>query len=373
MSAVAESKAGGRPRICFLALNAYPILARSKSLQFAGGAEVQQVLIARNLARRGYEVCMICLDVGQDPETVIDGITVLRAFKADAGLPIMRYFVPRLTSVWSQLKQANADIYYHRAASHLTGIVALFGKVHKRKSIFAVAGEPKIRFRRDRMLYEYGVRRVDQVVVQNSEQRQQIRKRFGRDGVQFGNIVPQPETPHNDGRYGVLWVGTIRNVKRPKLFVELARGLPNMQFTMIGGPDAKNQGLFDSIRDSARSVQNLNFVGFVPYAEVDAYFDNAKLLVNTSFSEGFPNTFLQAWVRGIATISTVDCGARIGNEVVGKVVESPEHLMTNVKQLLEDDTARTVLGQQCREYVTQNHDTDLIVDRYEELFRSLQS
>jgi hypothetical protein len=49
----------------------------------------------------------------------------------------------------------------------------------------------------------------------------------------------------------------------------------------------------------------VEFVGHVPFRDVGKHFDHASALVNTSPTEGFPNTFLQAWIRGVPTLSFV--------------------------------------------------------------------
>ena len=110
-----------KPHICFVAPNAYPILAGDQDIQRVGGAEVQQVIIAKGLAGRGYRVSMICLDFGQGNQIEIDGIRVFRTFRLDEGWPVLRFVWPRLFRIWSCLKRADADIYYQRAAGMLTG------------------------------------------------------------------------------------------------------------------------------------------------------------------------------------------------------------------------------------------------------------
>ena len=72
------------PSICFVAPNAFPVLAGDEQTPLIGGAELQQVIVAKGLAQRGYPVSMICLNFGQQDQVEIDGVTVFRAFRRDA-------------------------------------------------------------------------------------------------------------------------------------------------------------------------------------------------------------------------------------------------------------------------------------------------
>lgn len=369
-----------RPSICFVAPSAYPVLAGADELPVIGGAELQQVLIARELVHRGYPVSMICLDFGQEDNIEIEGIRVLRAFQPNAGLPVFRFFVPRLTSVWSCLIRANADIYYQRTAGLLTGIVAAYCHRSGKKSIFAAAGNPdllrktpRIRFARDRWIYEHGLRHVDRIVVQNQEQIRLCELNYGRDALLIPSCYPVPDEPRSQPGRTILWVSSIRRIKRPELFLQLARALPQYQFRMIGGPGHGDIPFYKSIRAEAELIPNLEFKGFVPYPRVEQYFDDAAIFVNTSESEGFPNTFLQAWARSIPTVSFVDCGARAEGKVVGRHVGSMSELTSCVADWLDNEPARHEQGKICRAYLEANHSIQSVIDLYEDLFAEVMS
>jgi glycosyltransferase involved in cell wall biosynthesis len=367
-----------RPSICFVALFAFPLLARDRRYQVIGGAELQQVSIARALAKRGYAVSMICHDFGQPEQIEIDGINVFRACRLDEGIPVLRFFWPRLTSIWRCMAEANSDIYYQRAASMLTGVVAEFCRRNGRKSIFAVAGNPdldrntpRIRFKRDRWLFEYGLRRTDRIIVQNEEQARLCQQNFGRSATWIPSFYAPPDDRGNSRRGVVLWVSTIRRVKRPELFLDLARACPTHQFRMVGGAGIGEEKFFESIRSRAGTIPNLEFMGFIPYPEVERDFDDASVVVNTSDSEGFPNTFLQAWARGVPTVSFVDSGARMNGVAVGCQVGSIEEMTACISRLLLDEAERSRLGATCRQYYESSHASDLVLELYEKVIAEL--
>ena len=367
-------------KICFLALNAYPLLANAKEIQFAGGAELQQVMIGRGLRDRGHTVSMVCHDFGQPQQTNIDGISVYRAFHPRQGIPVLRFLSPRLTSVWRCLRQADADIYYYRTAGMWAGIISTYARRQGRYSIFAAAGNPdlekntsRIRYARDRLIYEHGLRNVDRIFVQNQLQAELCREVYAREPVCIPNCFEPvaSASPPESGR--ILWVSTIRRVKRPALFLELAAALPQYQFQMVGGPDAADPGLFESVQSRAATLANLDFVGYVPFSEIGDYFDKASLFVNTSESEGFPNTFMQSWARRIPTVSFVDSGARYFGRSVGRRVSELQEMISTVGDLMSDKPARHSLGDDGYRYVTENHSLQHILDLYEQAFDEIPS
>ena len=346
-----------------------------------GGAEVQQSILARLLARSGYRVSMISLDFGQPSKVKIDGVTVYKAYKPDAGVPGFRFLHPRITGMWRAMYEVGADVYYQRSSAMLTAVVAEFCRHHGRRSIYAgasdidfIPGRQQIRFRRDRWLFERGLARVDRLVVQNENQRKSCLLHYGRPSV----LIPSCYEPPADARPGegdsVLWVGTVHPYKRPELFLELARRLPHRRFVMVGGPgvdDEARQSYFEGVRAAAARLPNVEMTGFLPLERVEPYFDRARVHVNCSDYEGVPNTFLQAWARGVPAVAWVDIAARHQGEPVYRVVSELDEAVAEIERLFENGAYHRHASARSRDYFAATHSPGQVMARYNALLAEL--
>jgi len=363
-------------RLCFVAPFGYPVLAGDARFGFVGGAELQQALIARELARRGHDVSMISMDYGQQEGDRVHGVRLLTMHAPDAGLPVVRFLHPRLTSVWSAMKRADADVYYQRAAGALTGFVAAFARAHQRRSIFAGAHDtdfdrrrPLIAYARDRALYRWGIRNVSQVIVQTGRQQQLCREVYGREAAIIRSAYLHCGQPaQHDG--DVLWAATVKPHKQAHVFVELARRLPQYRFKLVGGPDADAAAYGEEVRRQGASLGNIEFCGFLPLAEAERQFDGASVFVNTSLGEGFPNTFLQAWSRGIPTVSFFDAAALHEGRGVGLVVKDLDEMEHAVRRLREDRALWTDSGAHSQRYCEENHRIGKVIGAYEQVMQT---
>ncbi|HUQ27193.1 MAG TPA: glycosyltransferase family 4 protein [Usitatibacter sp.] len=363
-----------KPRICFVAPTTWPVLSASSDIKVVGGAEVQQSMIAPALAKRGYDVSMICYDYGQADRTEIKGVTIYNMHKPDEGIPVIRYLHPRLTSLWRALTRADADIYYQRTAAGYTGFVAAFCRKHGRKSIYAgasdvdfIPGKQEIKYARDRKIFEYGLRRVDKVITQNPQQHQELLENYGREGTLIPSCYAPPAGAKHDRAGYVLWVASIRPSKRAEIALEIARRLPNYRFVMIGGPDPdrRSQEYFASLKEAARALPNLDIKGFVPFTQAEQYFNGARVFLNTSEYEGFPNTFLQAWSRGIPAVAFVDTGSRRDGELVYDCARDVGEATWKLERLMRDDIHWHLMSQRVQSHFRDTHSVEATIARYE--------
>jgi len=365
-----------KPHVCFVAPTAWPVMSGDDSIAMVGGAEVQQRVIATALAARGYRVSMITLDHDQPEGAVRDGVSIHKAYRPDEGIPVVRFVWPRMTKLWEALKRVDADVYYQRTSAVSTAVTAAFCRRHGRYSIYAgasdvdfVPGEQEIAYVRDRKLYEWGLKRMDRVFVQNEVQLESLRGHYGIDGILIPNCY-SPPAGERAGRRGdcVLWVATVRPAKRPELFLEIARRMPQHRFVMVGGADPLVRGgeeYFQSVREQAAAVPNVEFLGFQPFAQAERWFDRARVLVNTSLYEGFPNTFLQAWSRGVPTVAFVDTGSRHDGVPVYDSVANVDEMAWKVDRLMREDILWEQSSQRAHAFFHDNHSVEAIAGLYE--------
>lgn len=364
-------------KICFFGMDNLPVLAPEFAMHGVGGEQVQHTLLARSLVKMGHQVSMVVFDYGQPAQQEWDGVVTHRAFRPDAGLPILRFVHPRWTTTWRALKRADADIYYVSCAGMQLGLVALFCRRHGRKLVFRVAHdsdcEPDsllIRYWRDKKLYEYGLRRAHSILVQSRQQQHALMTNYHRKSTVAKMLVQSPSVKQ-DIEVDVLWVNNLRDFKRPDLLVELARRLPKISFRMIGGKLEGYSQLYDEIKKQVQGVPNIQFLGRVPYAEMGKNYARARVFVNTSDSEGFPNSYLQAWVNGTPTIAFFDPDGVIGRHNLGRAVRTLDEMIEAVASLVSDHQLREEYSAQCLRYMSDNYSETKVLSTYVDSMEAL--
>jgi glycosyltransferase involved in cell wall biosynthesis len=370
-----------QPHICFVALHVYPVLAADKNISFVGGAEVQQTVQMRALQRAGFKISVLVENQGQPDVVDCDGIEVRKVPDAGKrGIPLTRFFYPRITDIVSLLKQVSPDIVFIQTASVQVLAGALYARLFGKRFVFAGASDPDFKkgalpgmSSRHAVLYRLGLRAADAIIVQNVAQLQMLKDNFGRDGHLIQNGYEEPAAKPATFGNCVLWAATVKQLKRPDLFIELARRLPRLQFVMVGGssvdtPEAR--AYTEAMSRQAAAVPNIRVVGHVPFSEVGEYFDRASIFVNTSDYEGLPNTFMQSWIRGIPTVSFVRPESAPGES--GTIVSADlDAMVCEVERLASDPAAWQRASSSCRRIFQAHHTMDGAVERYRSVFASI--
>mgnify|MGYP000539447240 CR=1 FL=1 len=357
-------------KICFVALSAYPLLAR-KNLNYGGGPEVLQTFLAKELMKHGYEITFITYGEGEKSTTseIVDGIRVIKVY-SHKDAPYLNP-VSKALYVWKAMKIADADIYYHHSGS--PGIVSLFCLVNKKKFIYHVGSDACVTISaKGYHLYALDIRLADVIIVQTEFQKSMLMKNFNRCGVLIRNFFPlsKREKPKKSDPPTILWVGAMAYVKRPWLFLKLAKKIPEAKFQMIGG--VGDEGLYKLIKEASKKIPNLNFLGYIPFYEIDRYFKEASILVNTSEFEGYPNAFIQAWMHYTPIVSlNVDPDEVICRYKLGFHSKTFDQMVMDIKILLKNDQLREEFGRNARWYVEREHNPDKIIRKYLQILQEI--
>jgi glycosyltransferase involved in cell wall biosynthesis len=214
-------------------------------------------------------------------------------------------------------------------------------------------------------LFNWALKQANVVFVQNQKDADAIKETMGIEAV----FIPNGHyigTAYEQKRDSILWVGRTGEFKRPELFVNLAREFPNEKFVMIC-PRNRIGESYESLK--LYEAGNIEFHEQVPFQQVEDYFQRAKVFVNTSDSEGFPNTFIQACKCSTPILSlNVNPDGFLDKYNCGTCADGDwKKFVDSLKFLLAEDRY-IELGKNGRKYVEQNHDITKIIEEYKKLF-----
>ena len=359
-------------RVCFIAPKAYPLFNHNVK-EVIGGAEVDLYFLATELAKdENFAVSFITADYGQENFETIDNVRIIRS------VDFNKNPLSGAARVWQAMHTADAKIYFHEAASWGTFLITLFCKLNKRVFIYRTAHQREsdgTYLRRHYFAgkaFRWSLHNAAQVVVQNKTDETKIKQTIGvfSKVIQNAHHLPAISEAKKDI---ILWVGRSAQFKRPELFVDLAEKMPREQFVMICQRATGDQN-YEALTAQAKEVKNLQFIERVPFSEIDSYFQQAKVFVSTSDSEGFPNTFVQACNCATPILSLkVNPDGFITKHNCGIGCNGNWQQMLDSLKVMLAEKHYVKLGKNARKYAEAHHDITKIVEIYKTMFAELHN
>ena len=356
-------------KVCIVSLNIVPLFDGDCSKLY-GGAEVQAAFVADALTACGQDVSLVVADLS---EPGLIPFATQNAYHSTDGVRGLRFFHPRWTGVMGALERADADIYYQRNAGMVTGLVASFGRRYGKPFVYGAGSDVDFSLRdvaihgmRDRILHRYGLKKSRGFVVQNERQRAAA-EHFQKPVRVIPNgtwpVAPKPD----DGGDLVVWIGAMWRVKRPELFLELARRMPEKRFCFIGGGGE----LAPSIDAEIARASNVEMLGRLSRRQVSDVLRRTAVLVNTSSVEGFPNAFLEAWNHGVPVVTLNDVDGIIQQTGVGAVCAHVDEMVDAIRGLTTDRERARAIRARAAGLVRERFSPDVLGPRYVEFFEEL--
>jgi len=293
---------------------------------------------------------------------------------------------------FGRLLGLNADVYYQRGLSQLTFSTALVARLKRRAFVWHAAHESDcspaawraFRFgdgktgpkgwalRALALAHEALLRRAlrwaDLVIFQTETQKARLEPGWGvslRQCVVIpnGHALPVIDVHPAPGR-SVLWLAGLKQFKRPEVFVELARELTvsGVACRLAGRAfGARWANWIDRI--SQDEGNNVMYLGELDRASVYAELKCSLALVSTSIAEGFPNTFVEAWMSGRPVVSLgFDPDKVISKYNLGYVTTEPRAAAAWIARLADDLKLQFDYAYRCREYAEAHHDIGCVAE-----------
>jgi glycosyltransferase involved in cell wall biosynthesis len=352
-----------------------------------GGAEYQTMLLAKGLAARGHEVVFLGVSAGRKRKKTVDGVSIWE-------IPGWRKtgWQTHRELIAEAFAETKPDVCYVRLLTELAAIHTVCDKV--KVPVISVGCSLK---ETTPFLVGYDIRQAiaslrgglawphfqSFIAIRKSAKHltnlkglttktQRWYPNLEIETIYNGSPTPSDDEVHTQTTGQIIWVNNLKRWKRPEAYVELARRLPAYRFVMIGGSVGGRYGrqLNTIIKNSP---DNLHYLGSKPIDEVNKAIAQSDLLLYTSLpAEGFGNSFLQAWFRGVPTISyTFELDGILEREKIGRFAQTFDELVSIVDELMSNELKRLAMGKQARQYAIANHTTDKMVAAYEKLFQDV--
>lgn len=354
-------------KVLFLSSYAHLVLA-GRTDRVSGGAELQVALMGRELAQRGMDCVVVGGDVGQADGEVFDGVRTRNGgpFQTGGIADLMRA-IPR---IWKILAEENpTHVYVLGWTTWLWILLKMrlwFG--YKLGFICGLDTEVNGEFRRENPIrgafFEWGVAGCDIRFAMTEYQALCFEKRNQDCGLYRNLILPRATARVAEKSVDLLWVARCQPIKRPHVFLDLVERFPNASCEMIC--PREDVALWESVHKRALTLPNLVFREKVAYHQIQDRYDAAKVFVNTSTFEGWPNSFIQSGLARTALASLdVNSDELFSKYQLGVFSEgSFEKLVDGVDALLTDAGALEQAQAECARFVAELHDNVRNVDKF---------
>lgn len=341
--------------------------------QHGGGAEYQISCLIRHLSSTGqFEIFYLARHIVEDMPT--PGYSVVK-IGTGSNVPRFGYMVDAIP-LYKALKQIKPDVIYQRVGCAYTGIAAFYAKKHDIPMFWHVAhdtdvtpgnafyGRNPIRRVLEKKAVEYGLRHATGIITQTASQAALLHGNYGREcNETIPNFHPAPEEEiDKSGPLTVVWIANLKPWKRPEAFVRLAQSLSDLtevQFVMVGAPPGGggDAAWGETLLADIEQTPNLTYRGQLQHDEVNALLATSHVFVNTSEAEGFPNTFIQSWLRGLPVASlSVDPDNILEQQQIGFDAKGDEaRLAEGVRELMTDHDKRHAAADRAQAHAAERH------------------
>jgi len=347
-------------KVCFVLESAYTAFSDSKDI---GGAEIQIKNFAERLREERFRVCILTNQAQR-----IENIE-----SRELGGNLFQ----RLSRIYHALKEVSPDLVITTIASKTTVLTSVVCKILGIKHVYRLAHDIESEGKTDRetggpvskgLLFRFMLSHLtEKIFCQHSGQRDNlVRNNIKTEKVIIHNSFPIRDVPKIKKENFILWVSRFVRWKNPGIVLDLAERLPDKNFVMI------SPGITEDFKKRGEEYNNLEIIDYVPFEDTWGYFEKARLFINTSDAEGFPNTFIQAAMCKTPIVSlNVDPENFFEKHGHGFVCHSSDKMEERIDELYKNDDLYEKCQKNAIGYAKRIHDIDKNVKTLVEMANNL--
>ena len=252
------------------------------------------------------------------------------------------------------------DVVIQHGLTYTSTFLGFYSRLFGMKYIFMFASDKECRGRFQRSgrlngLYPLLLFSANYLIVQNDYQYEHIFNLFKKKTFKIVQGFPIHFSDLSI-KEGVLWVSRLVHWKRPELCIDAAVKNPNIPFVMIAPMDEQKEYALKIYR-MAENIKNITIIDFVNFKDIDKYFSESRIFLNTSIEEGFPNTFIQACKNRTPIVSlNVNPDNFIIKYSVGEFCNNDIDKMNRaIENIYNNDRLFENYADSAVEYVKENH------------------
>ncbi len=354
-------------RVCFVfnPPKAYEVITGKTG----GGGEKLQYNIAKGLKEEGYEIIFIIEKKGVKKITkdTINGFSTYLIPPMSEGMFLIKY-VKYIINLIIAIEKTEARCIFQVTPTFSSGIMSIYAKIRNKRFVLYNSSDILSTYKYKMRYKWYFVPFVrlsyslsSCVVSQHNTQKLNFKRYFGINTPIISNIADiDINKKFVKKRKHFLWVGSNVEVKRQDIMIEIARSLPDVKFVVVS-----NSICTDNYPSNVEFRQN------VSDEELIELYNTSIGLINTSITEGIPNTFLEQWMMGGSVLSlNADAGGGLRKyDYLGKCFDGNIDIMK--KEILNRWNSyfnSDYFCELCRRFVIDNYSPDVIIKKWDKLF-----
>ena len=365
-------------KVCFVIPRAYYLFnpEASNAKDKVGGAQKQAYLLSTGLAEdENFDVHFLVADFGQANFEIKNNVKLHKSFNFSKNI------FNKAFRLLKTLKKINAEIYFFHSADAGVAFAVFYVKTFLKKTVFyLIASDAELSSSLQKkysgffteFFMKFIYKNADILAAQTKQQAILFEKnRKRKPDFILKNIFLNKHLKEKkyDKNSTILWIGRLAEIKKPELYLNLAKKYPEKTFVMIAPVVLEKKEYGKKIQKQAEKINNLQYIDYVKPSEIYDYCEKAQIYVMTSEFEGFSNTMAEAMQAKCPILSynvnpdnilyKFECGFCAEKNI--------EKFYSDFEKLLKNTEICKTFGKNGANYIAENHRKEQIIDSFKKL------